>query len=134
MSKYVQTTTVFTEQEHLVGALSDMGYSALVYATNEPPEHLYGYHGDKRPETANIIVRRQQISSAANDIGFVLRDGVYQAIISEFDSHRHNKTWVGKLAQCYSERRTQAVAVARGYRFVSKEIIDGKVKLQFAVR
>lgn len=134
MSKFQISETVFTDEDHLVGALKDMGYDALVYRENEPPEHLYGYMGDKRPEIANIIVRRKHISRSSNDIGFVKREGVYHAIISQFDQRRHNPAWLGKLAQHYTERRQMAVAQKRGYRFLNREEVNGKVRLQFSVR
>jgi hypothetical protein len=31
---------------------------------------LIGYHGDERPERAQVIIRRSQLDSESNDIGF----------------------------------------------------------------
>ena len=137
MSKYQVSTIILTEQCHLIGALRDLGY--------EPEFHpegasLVGYQGDERPERAHIIIRRRQLDSASNDIGFA-RDssGVYRAIISEYDRGiGFNEAWLGRLAQCYKERQTMAVAKAKGYVFRGREVIETpqgrKVQLRFAVR
>lgn len=137
MSKYQVSTIILTEQCHLIGALRDLGY--------EPEFHpegasLVGYQGDERPERAHIIIRRRQLDSASNDIGFA-RDSsaVYRAIISEYDRGiGFNEAWLGRLAQCYKERQTMAVAKAKGYVFRGREVIETpqgrKVQLRFAVR
>lgn len=137
MSKYQVSTIILTEQCHLIGALRDLGY--------EPEFHpegasLVGYQGDERPERAHIIIRRRQLDSASNDIGFA-RDssGVYRAIISEYDRGiGFNEAWLGRLAQWYKERQTMAVAKAKGYVFRGREVIETpqgrKVQLRFAVR
>ena len=46
---------------------------------------LYGYQGDRRKETANIVIRRKFVGSASNDLGFQKTDAGYVAVISEFD-------------------------------------------------
>ena len=46
---------------------------------------LYGYQGDKRAETAQIVVRRKFIGSASNDLGFQKTDNGYVPVISEYD-------------------------------------------------
>jgi hypothetical protein len=96
--------------------------------------------GDERPERAHIIIRRRQLDSASNDIGFA-RDasGVYRAIMSEYDRGLgFNDAWLGRLAQTYKERQTMAVAKAKGYVFHGREVVETpqgkKVQLRFAVR
>lgn len=67
------------------------------------PKHLFGYHGDQRPEVAHIIIRRAHVGSSANDLGFVKKDDdTYEAIISEFDSRRYGAQWIGRLKGNYA--------------------------------
>ena len=96
--------------------------------------------GDERSERAHIIIRRRQLDSASNDIGFA-RDGsgVHRAIISEYDRGiGFNEAWLGRVAQSYKERQTMAVAKAKGYVFRGREVVETpqgkKVQLRFAVR
>lgn len=73
---------------------------------------MVGYMGDARAEKAHIIIRRRQLDSASNDIGFA-RDGngVYQALISEYDRGiGFNHAWLGRLAQTYVARNEPKAA------------------------
>lgn len=83
MSKYMTFTDMaFKDRECLLNALSGCGY-----ATVEEGEalSLYGYQGDRRTETAQIVVRRKYIGSASNDLGFQKTDAGYVPVISEYD-------------------------------------------------
>ena len=137
MSKYEELRTVLSEERFLVEALHDLGYSPEV--SNEGLS-LYGYLGDERPEKAHIVIRRRQLDSASNDIGFA-RDanGVYRALISEYDRGiGFNDAWLGCVAQTYKERQTMAVARSKGCRFLGRQVVETpagkKVQLRFAVR
>lgn len=82
MSKYLTFQEIcFTSKDLLLLALKQAGYpheqgDSLV---------LYGYHGDARPERAQIVVRRGHLSSSSNDIGFMLTPKGYVPIVSQFD-------------------------------------------------
>ncbi|CAN5649731.1 hypothetical protein BH18ACI1_BH18ACI1_22150 [soil metagenome] len=83
MSKYMTfTDSAFKDRECLLNALSECGYSEV-----EEGEalSLYGYQGDRREETAQIVVRRKFIGVASNDLGFQKTDAGYVPVISEFD-------------------------------------------------
>jgi len=83
MSKYMTfTSAAFKDRECLLNALSECGYSEV-----EEGEalSLYGYQGDRRPETAQIVVRRKFIGGASNDLGFQKTDAGYVPVISEYD-------------------------------------------------
>jgi len=69
MSKYHKQKSVYKDRDSLVAALGEQGYTEV--EVHEQAKNLYGYHGDMRAEKANVIVRRQYIDSAANDLGFV---------------------------------------------------------------
>lgn len=76
------TDAAFKDRECLVQALAECGY-----LTVEEGESLslFGYRGDRRPETAQIVVRRKFIGSASNDLGFQKTDNGYVPVISEYD-------------------------------------------------
>ena len=88
MSKYKVTQTVLREAKPLVAALQAVGYTKDQIEVHDEPQPLYGYRGDKRAEKAHVIIRRQHVGSASNDVGFVLGEKA-KAIISDFDSHTH---------------------------------------------
>jgi hypothetical protein len=137
MSKYEELRTVLSDERFLVEGLRELGYNAEV---SREGLSLYGYLGDERPEKAHIVIRRSQLDSASNDIGFA-RDanGVYRALISEYDRGiGFNDAWLGRVAQTYKERQTMAVAKSKGYRFLGRQVVETpagkKVQLRFAVR
>ena len=137
MSKYDEMITILTHEGYLVEALEQMGYKPEVHKNGAA---LCGYRGDERPERAHIIIRRRQLDSASNDIGFV-RDtsGQYRAVVSDYDRGiGFDRAWLGRVSQAYKERQTMAVAKARGYVFQGRSVIDtpqgAKVQLRFAVR
>jgi hypothetical protein len=137
MSKYEELCTVLSDEQFLLEALQEFGYSLEF---SKAGLNLYGYLGDERPEKANIVIRRRQLNSASNDIGFI-RDanGVYRALISEYDRGiGFDDAWLGRIAQTYKERQTMAVAKAKGYRFLGRQVVETqagkKVQLRFAVR
>ena len=76
------TDTAFKDRECLLQALQECGY-----AETEEGEavSLYGYRGDKREETVQIVVRRKFIGSASNDLGFQKTENGYVPVISEYD-------------------------------------------------
>ncbi|MFN7544958.1 MAG: DUF1257 domain-containing protein [Acidobacteriota bacterium] len=137
MSKYEELRTVLSDERFRLEALRDLGFSP---DASDEGLSLYGYLGDERPETANIAIRRRQLNSASNDIGFA-RDanGVYRALISEYDRGiGFDDAWLGRVAQTYKERQTMAVAKSKGYRFLGRQVVETqagkKVQLRFAVR
>lgn len=108
MSKYLAyPEIVFKSRDLLVGSLADLGFSQ-VDEGNELP--LYGYEGDRRPETAMLVVRRAYLGSASNDLGFRLTSDGYVPIISEYD---HATLFAGeflpKLRVAYAERVVETV-------------------------
>src|SRR4029077_14204002 len=137
MSKYQEMRTVVSHEGHLIEALNEMGYTPEVCSEGTA---LFGYMGDERSECAQIVIRRRQLDSASNDIGF-RRDesGVYRAIISEYDRGiGFDEAWLGRIAQTYKERQTMAIAKAKGYVFQGRQVVQTpqgkKVQLRFAVR
>src|ERR1039458_7069437 len=86
MSKYSSINTCFDDQDALVEALKADGFQPLLATDQVAGDPLTGYQGDKRKDRAHVIIPRQQISGASNDIGFRRgTDGTFRAVISEFD-------------------------------------------------
>ncbi len=76
------TSAAFRDRECLLNALSECGYSTVEEGDSLS---LYGYRGDRRPEMAQIVVRRKFIGSASNDLGFQKTEAGYVPVISEYD-------------------------------------------------
>lgn len=117
--------TQFTDQDTLVAALREMGYTHV--EIHETPQQLYGYDGKIRSGSlANVVVRRQYVGPASNDLGFVRgQDGTYKAIISQYDSTRHNAEWLGKLKQHYAGTVFKNLQFQKGYYLKSQTPISG---------
>ena len=137
MSAYAEFETIMCEERFIVEGLTAMGYRVEVHADGAA---LVGYHGDERRETAHVIIRRTQLNSASNDIGFVRgTDGHFRAILSEYDrSIGYNEQWLGKVHQHYKESQTMTAAKSKGYIFRGKEVIQTsngpQIRLQFVAR
>jgi hypothetical protein len=130
MSAYATLETVYKDRECLVQALADMGYKDV--EVHDEAQNLVGYHGDTRAEKANVIVRRKFVGSAANDIGFVKDEtGKYKAIISRFDSGKHNTKWLDGLKKNYTERVVSKEARKQGLRFHSRQVVNGKTVIKY---
>jgi hypothetical protein len=102
MSAYMEFASIqFANATLLSKALEAMGYTVEVGDLG-----LYGYEGKERPERAHIVVRRQQIGRAANDLGFRWDDKrqVFIPIISEYDARTNlNQAWRDKLQATYAK-------------------------------
>ena len=131
MSKYlVFPELVFKDRRLLLGALADLGYGNVEEGEALP---LYGYLGDRRPETAAIVVRRRHIGAASNDVGFARPPQGYVPVVSESDQ----RTLLGgqflvKLRTAYSERVVDEVR--RRLHGTSRRMTDGsliKITLRF---
>ena len=111
MSEFKKYPTDYKDKECLKAALAEQGYTTV--EDHEVAVPLYDYHGrqttylDKTGDKANIIVRRNYVGGAANDLGFKREaDGTYSAIVSAFDSSKHNSKWMTDLKRKYNEKVT----------------------------
>lgn len=135
MSAYNEIQTQFSDQGCLVEALKEMGYHPQV---NEKAQNLEGFHGDKRQQTAEIIIPRKQVGGASNDVGFKKNaDGTYTAIISDYDKGScFGKKKQDQLKALYAEKHAIKQAKANGLKFMGKKQITDKqgkpaTRLQF---
>jgi Protein of unknown function (DUF1257) len=130
MSAYASLETQYKDRECLVAALGDVGYNQI--EVHDEAQNLIGYHSDVRPEKANVIVRRKFVGQAANDIGFVKnQDGRFSAIISQYDSHKHNAKWLDGLKKNYTERVVVKEAKRQGLKLHSRTVVNGKVVVKY---
>jgi hypothetical protein len=108
MSKYLVFDEIcFADRRLLLAALADIGYVEVEEGEALP---LYGYRGDRRPETAEIVVRRRHLGSASNDLGFARTPAGYVPIVSEYDQRAlHGGQLLVKLRTAYSERVVEEV-------------------------
>ena len=124
MSKYlVYQEIVFKDRRLLLAALADLGVAEVEEGEALP---LFGYQGDRRPETAELVVRRRHLGSASNDLGFARTPEGFVPIISEYDQRvLHGGRLLTKLRTAYSERVVEAVT--RRLHGTARRTVDGSV-------
>jgi hypothetical protein len=145
LSAYQTQSTVFEDKDSLVKGLGENGYGLNTVEVHDTPQTLYDYCGHPRPQKAHIILRRQFVwtsvpfsgyfqGGAANDIGFLKNtDGTYTAIISEYDSMRHNAAWITNLTKSYAKHALIKQGKRMGLTFlgVSAQKGTGRPIVQF---
>lgn len=102
---------------------------------------LIGFQGDNRanlsannPDHAppcHIIIRRKNVGSMANDIGYRrLADGSYAAYVSEYDKEKNFSIKKrNAVAQDYSTRVAEKKLKSQGYTLKRSIEKDGTIKL-----
>jgi Protein of unknown function (DUF1257) len=108
VSKYLAyPQIIFKDRGLLMAALADLGYTRIEEGQDLP---LYGYRGDRRPETAGLVVRRAHIGSASNDLGFVRSADGYFPIISDYDQRTLLEgRFLPRLRVAYAEQVVETV-------------------------
>ncbi len=129
MSHFTVLNTQLVDLDALLKALTDLGFSQV--EVHPIAQNLYGYQGDMRPEAAEVIVRREYIGKASNDIGFKrTSSGTFDAIISEYDREKYSEEWLDRLLQRYAYHAARAKLEAQGFDLVSEEMQeDGRIHL-----
>jgi hypothetical protein len=136
MSHYVIVQVKITRLDCLIEALENMGYRGKIEVHREPAV-LIGYDGkprivNGRTAAAEVIIRKEHLWPAANDIGFARQpDGTYIAYISEYDM-RVQPSWHRRLVQEYGAAVAARELRKKGWK-VSREIVGDKIQLR-AVR
>jgi hypothetical protein len=98
---------VLKDRRLLLAALADLGYTQIEEGEALP---LFGYRGDRRPETAALVVRRRHLGAASNDVGFARTPDGYVPIVSEYDQRTlHGGHFLVRLRTAYSERVVEEV-------------------------
>jgi len=131
MSHYSEVAIELTDEGCLVAALGRLGFKGKVEVHREE-QPLYGYQGDVRAQKAHIIIRRQHVGPAANDLGFERQaDGKYRVWVSDYDVkyNKYDDPWLGRLKQAYGVEKARAEAKKRGYRVTEQKLDNGHVRL-----
>jgi hypothetical protein len=131
VSKYLSfIDVIFKERRLLLTALANLGYGEVEEGEALP---LYGYQGDRRPETAEIVVRRQYLGSLSNDLGFTRTPQGYVPIVSEYDSRvLHGGQLLVRLRTAYGEHVVEEVR--KRVRGTARRTVEGsliKIKVRF---
>jgi hypothetical protein len=120
MSHFTRIQTTLRNPRVLAAALREVGLAEV--EVHDQPQTLYGYRGDARPELAEVIVRRQHVGAASNDIGFARQpDGSFEAIISQYDRRKYDQRWLGRLTQAYGHAAALTYAREHGYDVLTDE-------------
>ena len=106
MSAYMTLLTPMTDQQCLLAALADLGFDGAKVEVHATPVNLVGYAGDRRAQTANIVIRRQHVGAASNDVGFLASATGYQAFVSGYDHPRFGTGWLTQLNSRYQSHWT----------------------------
>lgn len=128
MSKYLSYAEIcYADRRLLLAALGDLGFSVVEEGERLP---LFGYQGDRRPETAELVVRRQYVGSASNDLGFARTPTGYTPIISEYDERiLLGGQFLARLRTAYSERVVDEVT-RRLHGTAQRTVEGGVVKIR----
>ena len=134
---------VNADQKHeaeFIAALEEQFGEGNVEVHNEP-KGLYGYQGDLRskkpvhsadyaPE-CHIIIRRKNVGSASNDVGYRrLENGKYAAYVSDYDKGSNfNQEKQNKVAQNYGVAVTEKNLKKQGWIVQKNKLEDGTVRV-----
>lgn len=116
MSAYLTLMTPMTDEECVLAALADVGFDRTKVERHESPAHLVGYQGDRREQTAHLVIRRKHVGGSSNDIGFLNTPTGYQALVSGYDHPRFGTGWLAQL-----HARYQVHAAAKQERLAAAE-------------
>jgi hypothetical protein len=113
-----------------------MGWTESQIEVHEKsPVHLYGFRGDKREQTAHVVIRRKHVGESSNDIGFFKdpQTGCYTAIVSDYDrrSMHYNQEWLQRLYTYANVEKAKMDAKAEGKRV--EERVDDKGRPQLEI-
>ena len=131
MSEYTVIQVEYNDPECIKASLKELGYVFEDHKTEA--QSLQGYRGDQRVQTANIIVRRRHVGSAANDVGFKKKaNGKYELIISEYDrSGQTGTNFMQRMKQLYAKHKTLKQLKKMGKTVTSvKTTADGRIKIK----
>jgi hypothetical protein len=101
MPHFVECQTEFRDPQALAAALVESGFEATQIEIHKHAVPLYGYQGDIRPQKAHVVIRRQHVGQATNDVGWERQpNGTYRAWISEHDGrHRFDQAMQNRIKQ-----------------------------------
>lgn len=117
-----------SEEACLIDALVDIGFPRAAIEIHDKAVHLLGYGGDRRAQTAHVVIRRKHVGDMSNDLGFErMPDGTYRLHVSDYDKHslapgasrigmRYDGGFVKRLSGLAALRTTEKTMLKKGYR------------------
>jgi len=148
MSAYIVKTTKFRDRailcEAIAAALAEVAQffprdaERLIGATfEEAPEGerltLIDWHGKPRPQSADLVIRRQYLGPASNDLGYVLdaETGCYTEFVSDYDTKTGITGWIRKaIKEHYAATFAQKRAAKNGHKTRRRRRLeDGRLEL-----
>jgi hypothetical protein len=131
MSHYVECRPHFKDRQALLDALVAVGFPRAQIELHDEAAALYGYRGDQRSQQAHVIIRRQHVGPAANDVGWErLPDGTYRAWISEYDGrHRFDAVMQNRLKQEYAFAAVARQQQALGRTIARRMLPGGEIEV-----
>lgn len=129
MSHFSRINTKIVDQDALVKALADVGYSRV--RVHEQAVPLEGFLGDGREQRAHVVVPRREVGRLSNDLGFERTvDGTFRAWISDFDARKHDGRWLDTLTHRYAYHATVDSLAAQRFDVVEQETRhDGSIRM-----
>ena len=124
----------------LVQALEEVFGKGNVLVSDEGLA-LFGYHGDDRSKLpasnpnhapkCNVVIRRQHVGSASNDVGFVrTEDGKYKMYVSDYDQGGNFGSAKQKaVKQMYTANVTKKQLKSQGYQVSMSKDKAGNLKI-----
>lgn len=137
MSAYETQSSVLRDEESLIKALCENGFTREQIEVHETPQNLIDYHGQNRGQKATVIIRRRFVGPVANDIGFnMTANGTYEVFISDYDRAKHGPAWVTELTKSYDEHLLIKQGVVMGHVYLGTTVdeVTGLKQVRFAVQ
>jgi len=134
MSHYVECKPGFKDQQALIEALVAVGFERNQIEVHQAAVPLFGYRGDERPQRAHVVIRRQHVGPAANDVGWERQpDGTFRVWISEYDARtRFSAQLQNRIKQEYAVAAVTRQARATGRTVDRRQREDGAIVLRIA--
>jgi hypothetical protein len=131
MSHYVECRPGFKDRQALIEALCAVGFERSQIEVHEQAVSLFGYRGDTRAQQAHVVIRRQHVGPAANDVGWErLPDGTYRGWISEYDQrHRFDEQTQNRIKQEYAAAAVTRQQRASGRSVARRQLESGEIEL-----
>jgi hypothetical protein len=131
MSKYKAIQTEIKDADLLAKVLQQVGAARGFEVENHlgDPQHLIGFLGKQRPETAEFIVRRNYLAGASNDLGLARQeDGTWKWIVSEYDQRQPRTMGIFEQVNYdYAVTSVTQLAERQGYTVTPVKDTTGKV-------
>lgn len=120
MSHHTTLETRLVSTQYLVLALNDMGLTEVEVHDEAQPLAGWGGAGNSLP--AHVIVRREHLDGASNDLGFYKNaDGTFDALVYQSDQAAYGVAWLGRLTQRYAYRVARDLLAEQDFSLVEEE-------------